>query len=95
MSAVIIRALAAGKPLIISDNPHWRIFPDDFCWRVPAGAQEATVLTDYLKKLRSNPALQKTMGHKARDYYLEHHTIEGMALNYISLIKSVIDSGGA
>jgi len=41
MSATLMRAIAAGLLVVITDVPEWKHFPDSFCLRVAPGRTEA------------------------------------------------------
>ncbi|HEU5097585.1 MAG TPA: glycosyltransferase, partial [Roseiflexaceae bacterium] len=89
MSAVLIRAIAAGKPIIISDIPEWDFFPPDFCWRLAAGEHEAEKLSEYLSRLAGDPSLRQHMSIGARTYFEREGTLAHMAASYQAVIDRV------
>ena len=89
MSAVLMRAIAAGKPIIISDIPEWEFFPSDFCWRLAADTREVEVLSDYLQTLASDPELRQHMSSSARAYFEREGTLAHMTAGYQAVIKQV------
>ena len=88
MSAILMRAIAAGKPVVISDHPDWRFFPSEFCMRVGADENEVPALVCHLRSLAADPALRERMSAAARRYYEEEGTLERMADRYLRLIHT-------
>jgi glycosyltransferase involved in cell wall biosynthesis/SAM-dependent methyltransferase len=89
MSAVLVRAIAAGKPIIISDIPEWDFFPSDFCWRLAADEREAEVLSEYLQALADNPELRQHMSSSARAYFEREGTLAHMTAGYQAVIEQL------
>jgi len=96
LSATLMRALAAGKPVVTSDVPGWDFVPADACVRVPsAGADrtagsEGAALATQLRRLGRDPALRKRMGDAARRYYEEEATVEVMVRRYLEVVDDVL-----
>jgi glycosyltransferase involved in cell wall biosynthesis len=88
-SASLMRGIAAGKPVVVSDLPEWSHLPREFCWRVPTGTTEVGVLGAQLRVLAADPALRASMGARARDYFEEHGTVPQMARGYLRVIDAV------
>lgn len=89
MSATLMRAVAAGKPVVISDHPDWRFLPATFCMRVAADEDEVPNLTAHLRSLAGDPALRQRMAAAARSYFEREGTVEHMADGYLRVIHSV------
>jgi len=89
ISASLMRAIAAGKPVVVSDVREWSHLPREFCWRVPTGSAEVGVLAAQLRVLAADPALRASMGARARAYFEEHGTVQGMASGYLRVIDAV------
>ncbi|MGI8983961.1 MAG: glycosyltransferase [Acidimicrobiales bacterium] len=89
MSATLMRAIAAGKPVVISDHPDWRFLPEEFCVRVAPGAGEVAELTAHLLALAGDPALRERMSSAARAHFIEEGTVEHMAARYCRLLHNV------
>jgi glycosyltransferase involved in cell wall biosynthesis/SAM-dependent methyltransferase len=89
MSGTLVRAIAAGKPVIITDLPEWSHFPREFCWRVAPDDREVTVLARHLNTLAANPQLRQQMGEAAREYYHRELTIARMTAGYRRVIEDV------
>jgi glycosyltransferase involved in cell wall biosynthesis len=89
LSASLMRGIAAGKPVVVSDLPEWSHLPREFCWRVPTGATEVGVLAAQLRVLAADPQLRASMGARAREYFEEHGTVQRMASEYLRIIDAV------
>jgi glycosyltransferase involved in cell wall biosynthesis len=91
MSAIIIRALAAGKPVIISDVPEWLNFSSEFCWRISTGEDEEGQLIELLTQIITNPEIIKNASLKAREYFKTRGLLSHMADQYSRVIENVIE----
>jgi glycosyltransferase involved in cell wall biosynthesis len=89
MSATLARAVAAGKPVVVSEIPGWEHLPSSFCLRVAPGDAEVERLTDQLRFLASEPAARQRMGSAARSFYDQGATLETMAEGYRDLLSEV------
>lgn len=89
MSATLMRAIAAGKPLVISDHPGWRFLPADFTMRVAVDDHEAANLAIHLRSLAADAALRGRMAAAARAYFENEATVEHMADRYLGLLHTV------
>jgi glycosyltransferase involved in cell wall biosynthesis len=90
MSATLMRALAAGRPVVITDVPEWRHLPESFCLRVAPDAAEVDVLTSHLLGLARDPARRRAMGEAARRFWEEHATPARMAGSYRRVLTEVL-----
>lgn len=88
MSATLIRSIAAGKPVVISDLPDWEGFSGDFCLRVPQGDLEVQALESHLVELAGRPEERRRMAAAAREYFLTHATTATMAERYLDAIRA-------
>jgi glycosyltransferase involved in cell wall biosynthesis len=89
MSATLIRALAAAKPVIISDIPEWELFPDTICLRLRHGDNDVNALEIHLKRLIDDPLLGKTIGMNAKRFVDENATLPVMARQYEDIISKI------
>lgn len=92
MSATAMRAIAAGRPLVISDLPEWRFLPGEACLRVPPDCPDAQ-LAGALRLLAGDPQRRDRMAAAARDYYETEGTIERMAERYLAVIAEMAEGG--
>lgn len=89
MSATFMRAVAAGKPVLISDIPDWRFLPDSCCRRVPTDQTEVPVLLQHLLSLAGDLTGRTEMSTAARSYFEQEGTVEIMASRYLAVIDAV------
>ena len=87
VSAVLMRALGAGKPVIVSDVPQYRDLDPLFCWRVPIeAADESTELERLMKTAIEDPELVRTAGAAAQRFIEAEATVPATAERYLELI---------
>lgn len=94
MSATLMRALAAGRPVVISDLPEWDFIPAAACLRVPQDAAEVASLAAGLIALAADPDQRQRMSAAARAFYEEEGTIQHMAERYIELVERFLPVEG-
>lgn len=90
-SGSMMRAIGAGKPLIVSRIGSFKEFPDDFCWKVDVDESEEEVLYEFMKKLSTDKGLRESMGKAARKYAEDNLSYAKAAESYarfISIIRS-------
>jgi glycosyltransferase involved in cell wall biosynthesis len=90
MSGTLMRALAAGKPVIISDIPEWDLLPTDACMRLKHGENEVELLQAHLEHLIEDPALRAVIGTNAQRYADENTTLQSMGKQYAQIIAQYI-----
>jgi glycosyltransferase involved in cell wall biosynthesis len=77
-SAIVIRALSAGKPLVVSDVGWFAELPDAAALKVPVGDGEVEALADALMRAAGN----EQMAAAARDLARTEHDLEHVAELY-------------
>ncbi|MEA2704843.1 MAG: hypothetical protein QOD63_2788 [Actinomycetota bacterium] len=85
LSATLMRAMAAGKPVVTSAGAGWDFLPDDACVRI---ASEGA-LAGELCRLGGDPTLRVRMGEAARRYFEEEATVDVMARRYLEVVDAV------
>ncbi|WP_158879946.1 glycosyltransferase family 4 protein [Amycolatopsis anabasis] len=92
-SAVMMRAFAAGRPVITSDLPQHRHYDRAFCWPVSTDpAQEAEQLYGLLERAVSWPEDLRAAGRQAREYAREHLAWPVAADAYLEVLESARDT---
>jgi glycosyltransferase involved in cell wall biosynthesis len=91
-SASVLRAMAAGKPVIVSDVGWFSELPDGTCAKVDVGEPEEDILAAYLEFLAANPDVREKLGSNARSYVEREHAIEKSAAAYMGFIRQVLVS---
>jgi glycosyltransferase involved in cell wall biosynthesis len=82
LSAVLLRGLAAGKPVIVSDIPDWRGAGNAASLHVPTPGGEAEGIAAHLLRLAADPAERVRLGQVAREWYHREATLQAMAADH-------------
>ncbi|CAA7599568.1 Glycosyl transferase, family 1 [Acididesulfobacillus acetoxydans] len=73
-SATVLRAMAASKACIVSDDAWFSELPDDAVVKIPVDERaEKPALKNAIIRLATHPELRTELGRKARDYVLAKH----------------------
>ncbi len=91
MSATLLRAIAAGRPVAVTDVADWDHLPARFCYRIKPDDQEAVHLAGWLAGLAADPGHAAAAGRAAREYHLAHGTLQQMADHYRAVIEELTE----
>lgn len=86
-SGIAIRALSAGKPLVVSDHGWFAELPDDAVVKVPVDGWEVDMLTAVLGRLCTDADLRRRLGEAAREYVQREHDLNRVADLYASALE--------
>jgi glycosyltransferase involved in cell wall biosynthesis len=89
LSATLVRALAAAKPVVTSEGRGWEFVPEAARCLIPAGPDEVPALTAELKRLATDPERRRRMGPASRSYFEREATVGRMAERYLEVIEEV------
>jgi NmrA-like family/Glycosyl transferases group 1 len=78
----LARALAAGKPAIVSAAGSFLELSDEYCFKIPSGADEIGALEHAIKSLLDDDTRQR-MGAAAREFARRHLRLERMARSFV------------
>jgi glycosyltransferase involved in cell wall biosynthesis len=67
LSGTLVRAMAAGKPVVVQEVGTYLDQPEDTVVRIPGGEPDAGALSDALSRLRADPDLRERVGARARE----------------------------
>ena len=81
-SAISIRLMGTGKPVIMTNGLETSRFPGASCLRVDAGVAEEEMLAEYMLLLASSPFDAEAIGRSAGAFIGEHHAPERVARAY-------------
>ena len=88
VSASLMRALGAGKPVILSDLPQYRDLDPTFCWRVPTdGSREASELERLMRSVVGDPELARIGGAAASGFVEAEATVPRTAQRYLEALE--------
>ncbi len=89
-SPAVLRWMAAGKPVILTDDEETGLFPASSVIRVDAGEAETEMLAHYLYALAGDKEMRDVIGAEARLHVLQNHSLEDAARRYHDAIRQVI-----
>jgi len=95
MSAIICRATAAGKPVVISDLPGWGYLSEPCFVKIPADDGEVDVLTDALAELADDVAHRERLARAARARFSLGGSSRHMAAEYLRVFSAVDNAVGS
>lgn len=88
-SLALLKAIAAGKPTIVTNIGTFSEFPDDICLKIPYDNQEVSKLTKALVSLVDQQDLRIGMGKKAIEYFDKRHRVDYAAFKYKKAIELI------
>lgn len=88
-SGPLLRIMACGKPVVVSNIGSFAEIPDEACFKVSTGESEMNDLTCVIEKAMDSNKTLEDMGSIARDYCLQQHTWKLTASGYMKSIKRV------
>ncbi len=86
-SGSVIRALSAGRPLIVSDVGWFSELPDSVAAKVPVGVGEVETLAAYLEVLVADEELRRRMGSAATAYAQREHDLGRVVDLYVAALE--------
>lgn len=89
MSAIVARAVAAAKPVVISEFSGWAFLSESCFVRIPIDDTEVDALAEALKTLADDPRLRERLSHAARLRFLRRGNTRQMAAGYLRVIEAV------
>jgi glycosyltransferase involved in cell wall biosynthesis len=91
MSATLLRAMALGKPVLMSRLKHLMEIPADAAIKIRPDNEKAE-LFHHLWQLIEDPGLRTRIGNNARNYMQAHHRPDQMVEKYRELIETALES---
>jgi glycosyltransferase involved in cell wall biosynthesis len=92
-SGMAIRALCAGRPLVVSDAGWFAELPASVAAKVPVDDREPETLAAFLGRLADAHELRERMSEAARDYVQRVHGLDRVADLYAAALEE--SAGGA
>ena len=86
-SGSVIRTLAVGRPLVVSDVGWFSELPDAVAAKVPVDASEVGTLTAFLDLLVSDSDLRERMGGAARALAAREHGLDHVVDLYVAALE--------
>jgi glycosyltransferase involved in cell wall biosynthesis len=92
-SGIVVRGLALGRPLVVSDIGWFAELPDEAAVKVPVGEGEIPAIAAALELLAGDPDLRMRMGDGGRDLAQGEHQLDRVAEAYVAALEEA--AGGA
>ncbi len=89
-SGVVVRALALGTPLVVSDVGWFAELPDAVALKVPVAGGEVEALTEHLRALAGDPGLRAALGAAGRELARTEHAVGHVADLYAGACEQVV-----
>lgn len=89
-SASLLRLMAAGRPVLVSDSGSFRELPDDVVAKVPVDALEAETIEAFLRAFAGSPKLAHQLGGNARRFIEDKHSLNQMVAGYASVLRDCV-----
>jgi glycosyltransferase involved in cell wall biosynthesis len=81
-SAIAIRLMGLGKPVIVTEGPENAAFPENGFLSVVSGSGEEEHLFQTMAVLAGTPSIGKEMGRQAAQHLIRYHSVEAVAEKY-------------
>ena len=86
-SAMVVRALSLGKPIVVSDVGWFSELPDEVAIKVPVDDGETEALVQALERLAGDAAYRERMGKAAADWARREHDLDRTADLYVAALE--------
>jgi glycosyltransferase involved in cell wall biosynthesis len=86
-SGIVMRALSAGRPIVVSDVGWFSELPDEVALKVPVGDDEVEILAARLEALARDPERRDAMGAAGRALATREHEVGRVAEAYAAALE--------
>jgi glycosyltransferase involved in cell wall biosynthesis len=93
-SGAVLRAMAVGLPVVVSNQGWYAELPEDCCLKVKHDGSEADQVLRILEELIGQPEASAEMGRRAREYVAHACDPRHVAQDYVDFLRSVLISIG-
>jgi glycosyltransferase involved in cell wall biosynthesis len=93
-SGSVIRALAVGRPVVVSDVGWFAELPNAVAAKIPVGPREIETLTAVLELLVADEALRARMGRAGAEYCRREHDLDRVADLYVGALEEAAGGPG-
>jgi glycosyltransferase involved in cell wall biosynthesis len=87
-SATLLRLLACGRPVVVTDQVHVRDFPESVVARSRLEGEEDGLFCDLMDLIRSEPR-RIELGERARRFAAREASVQAMASDYLEALGSL------
>jgi glycosyltransferase involved in cell wall biosynthesis len=86
-SAMVVRALSLGKPIVVSDVGWFSELPDEVAVKIPVDERETEALVHALEQLAGDAAYRERMGKAAADWARREHDLDRVVDLYVAALE--------
>lgn len=90
-SGSFLRALALGKPTLVSEIGTFLELPDDVAVKIPVTGREIDWLFEYMRILLEEPVLARAIGERGLAYAAQECSWPKVAAEYVEFLKQCAD----
>jgi glycosyltransferase involved in cell wall biosynthesis len=92
-SATLLRLLAMGKPVLVSDVDSFAELPETAVIKIAVGQEEQAQIETELTALITDETVRQTIGSQAAKHVREQHIPDLAAQHYVEFLQEVIGGG--
>jgi glycosyltransferase involved in cell wall biosynthesis len=92
-SAMVVRALSLGKPIVVSDVGWFSELPDEVAVKIPVDERETEALVHALERLADDAEFRERMGKAAADWARREHDLDRAADLYVAALEESWGAG--
>lgn len=92
MSATLVRLMASGRPVVVSNVGEFAAMPDDCVIKIEQDSNEVEALASALLRLSQEPMAREAYGGAARRYVEREFSFERVARQYESFIRECLEA---
>ena len=89
-SAMVVRALSLGKPIVVSDVGWFSELPDEVAVKIPVDERETDALVQALEQLAGDAAYRERMGKAAANWARREHDLDRTADLYVAALEESV-----
>jgi glycosyltransferase involved in cell wall biosynthesis len=93
-SATLVRLLALGRPVVVTDGGSFAELPDGVVAKVGTGPEEEEHLFELFRRLAGGPELAAALGRAARGHAERQHGLDAATAGYLEFVASTLAAGG-
>lgn len=93
-SATLVRLLALGRPVVVTDAGSFAELPDGVVAKVGTGPEEEEHLLELFRRLAVEPELAAALGRAARRHAEREHGLDVAARGYHEFVAETLAAGG-
>lgn len=89
-SAMVVRALSLGKPIVVSDVGWFSELPEEAAVKIPVDERETEALVQALERLADDGEYRGRIGRAAADWARKEHDLDRAADLYVATLEEAV-----